>query len=437
MRWFANLPICTKLLISFGLMVALLALVTSIACLALTAMQKSQRDLYEHEFTIAVDLEELRSNQNATQAALLTMMLLRERAVQEAQHQEIKSRLQENAGIMQELLSADRQEQALLRRLEEFAAIRGAAQQVREMQTIPLVYAGKIDEVQGLFLGIQAKRDDKMRALADELVEAAKESAWTAIMQSERAAQRAVQISMVVSVLAQTFRDMVERLREVTREMREGVNVLASVASEILAAKTQVASGAAQTAAAVSETTITVEEVKQTAAVSSQKAKVVSESAGKAAQISQTGRKSVEEAIDSMRHTQDQMEAIAASIVRLSEQSQAIGEIIATVNDLADQFNLLAVNAAIEAAKAGEQGKGFAVVAQEVRSLAESAQAATQIAPSSQQQLVGMDQVAMAMENINQASAQNVGGTRQVETAAQGLRDLGQTLQQLVDQYKL
>jgi methyl-accepting chemotaxis protein len=195
-----------------------------------------------------------------------------------------------------------------------------------------------------------------------------------------------------------------------------------------------------------------------------------------------------------MKHIQGQMQSVAGSIVRLSEQSQAIGEIIATVTDLAEQSNLLAVNAAIEAAKAGEQGKGFAVVAQEVKSLAEqskqataqvrtiltdiqkamsaavmateqgskavdagvkqseeasqairmltesiaeSAQAVTQIAASSQQQSVGMDQVAMAMENIKQASTQNVAGTRQAETAAQNLRDLGQTLKQLVEQYKV
>jgi methyl-accepting chemotaxis protein len=194
-----------------------------------------------------------------------------------------------------------------------------------------------------------------------------------------------------------------------------------------------------------------------------------------------------------MKHIQDQMESVAASIVRLSEQSQAIGEIIATVSDLAEQSNLLAVNAAIEAAKAGEQGKGFAVVAQEVKglaeqskqataqvrailndiqkamsaavmateqgskavqagvqqsaeagqairmlaeSIAESAQAATQIAASSQQQLVGMDQVAGAMENIKQASAQNAAGMKQVETTAQNLRDLGQKLKQLVEQYR-
>src|SRR6185437_10071117 len=92
------------------------------------------------------------------------------------------------------------------------------------------------------------------------------------------------------------------------------------------------------------------------------------------------GRRAVEDSIDGMAQIRLQMELIAESIVRLSEQSQAIGEIIATVNDLAEQSNLLAVNASIEAAKAGEHGKGFAVVAQEVKSLAvQSRQATAQV----------------------------------------------------------
>jgi methyl-accepting chemotaxis protein len=195
-----------------------------------------------------------------------------------------------------------------------------------------------------------------------------------------------------------------------------------------------------------------------------------------------------------MHRIQEQMGSIADSIVRLSEQGQAIGEIIATVNDLAEQSNLLAVNAAVEAAKAGDQGKGFAVVAQEVKSLAtqskqataqvrtilgeiqkatsaavmateqgskavdsgvklsaqvrdtiaalsdsidESARAATQIAASAQQQMVGMDQVALAMQNIRQASAQNVAGTRQSESAAQSMQDLGLKLKALVGKYRI
>ncbi len=284
-----------------------------------------------------------------------------------------------------------------------------------------------------------------------------------------------------------------ENLRQVMLEVQESVNILAPATTEILSITGQVAAAASETATAVSETTTTVDEVKQTTIMSNQKAQYVAEIAQKTAQASEAGRKSVSESMEVMNRIRGQMESIAESIVRLSEQGQTIGEIIATVNDLAEQSNLLSVNAAIEAARAGEQGKGFAVVAQEVKSLAEqskqatgqvrailgdiqkatnsavmateqgnkaveagvaqskqagetislladsisaAAQASTQIAASSQQQLVGMDQIVVAMDNIKTASTQNVEGARQTESSAQNLNELGQKLKKLLEQYK-
>jgi methyl-accepting chemotaxis protein len=295
-------------------------------------------------------------------------------------------------------------------------------------------------------------------------------------------------------VLGQAFATMVTNLRGLTAELHEGINVLSASASQISTSTSQLAASASETATAVSETTTTVEEVRQTAHVASQKARLVADSSQRVASVSEAGRRSTEDTAAGIGRIQQQMESIAESMVRLSEQSQAVGQIVATVEDLAGQSKLLAVNASIEAAKAGEHGKGFAVVAQEVKSLAEqsrqataqvrsilgdiqhatsaavlateqgshavadgvrqsatagesiqalsgsvseAADAAVQIAASSQQQLVGVDQVAAAMESIKQASLQNVDSAKQLESAAYSIKLLGDRLKQLASGYRL
>lgn len=545
MKWFLDLSTRNKLLVGFGLMILFLSGVIGIAYRDIALIQESQHGLYEKEFASVVDLLQLRSDENGVRAALLSMMDAKSDNVRATWQKEIAQRSKEISRLIQRLQERHSDDPQVSPRLDELTAMREEFARTRDDRIIPLIYEGRVDEARMLSVGEQDQRYLKMRSIAEELGDQALEKVRTLMVESRQLGEQMLRMFISIGIVAllvalamvlhlnriiavplktfagianqvadgdlsvtapaedrsdevgelmRTFRGMVANLRRTTQDLHEGVGVLAAASSEILSTTTQVTSGASETASAVTETTATVEEVKQTAQLTSQKARYVSDSAQKAAQVSRAGRNSVEESIAGMHRIQEQMESIADSIVRLSEQSQAIGEIIATVNDLAEQSNVLAVNAAIEANKAGEHGKGFVIVAQEVKSLAEqskqataqvrailgdiqkatstavlateqghkaveagvqqsteagesirqladsineAAQAATQIAASSQQQMVGMDQVALAMENVKQASTQNVAGSKQVEVAAQDLHELGARLKQAAEQYRL
>jgi len=297
-----------------------------------------------------------------------------------------------------------------------------------------------------------------------------------------------------IGVMMHGFKDMLDTLRTQTSEMIEGASTLASSISQITATVSQMATSSTETSSSIAEITATVEEVRQTVQVSSQKANQVVEVASKASNVSDSGKQATDDTIQGIKRIKDEMEYIADSIVKLSEQTQSIGDIINAVNDLADQSNLLSVNASIEAAKAGEHGKGFAVVAQEVKSLAEqsknatndvtsilsdiqkatsaavmaterggktvedgvtlsaqagesigilaqnvteSSQSALQIASSTQEQLVGMDQLAEAMENIKLASTQNADGAKQLEDSVRNLDALAKKMKTISSKFRV
>ncbi len=286
------------------------------------------------------------------------------------------------------------------------------------------------------------------------------------------------------SVLS-TFEGAVEASSEEGSKTAQMIRTLSSVSSRIAEVAAQLSGSTNQALAAVSQTTATAEEVRQVSEQTTAKAKDISSEAKTVASVAKQGLAATEATIADMLKIREQMESIGECMERLNNQTKLIGEIISTVDDLAQQSNLLAVNASIEAAKAGEQGKGFGVVAQEVKKLSKQSKVATAhvrkilndvvgaggdaiiaaergsravdaghiqagdtgqvirtlttsisraseatelIAVSSQQQLIGMKQMVQAMDHIRLSSEQNSKFAVELEKYSRQLADVGNKL---------
>ncbi|MFV0624590.1 methyl-accepting chemotaxis protein [Sphingomonas sp. ac-8] len=291
-----------------------------------------------------------------------------------------------------------------------------------------------------------------------------------------------------------TLNSMVVGLRDMARQSRAATEDLNAAATEIRASTQEQAASVEEQLAAVQETAATVDEITHSGAQITLRAQEVIAAAQATAQTSDTGRTAVHDTARAMDAIREQAEAVASNIVALSEKTQTIGDIIATVNDVSERSHLLALNASIEAAAAGEQGRSFAIVAAEMKTLADQAKSATrnvrsilgdiqrginasvmlteeavkrvasgkertdasqsainelatrvqenvhtfqQIVASTNQQQIGIEQVTIALQNIRQASQQTAASTRQLDQAAGDLAQLSRTLVGLTERYRV
>lgn len=226
-----------------------------------------------------------------------------------------------------------------------------------------------------------------------------------------------------ITGLGNSIDRMASQMSQVISMIKDSSNRLAAASEELSASSAQIAQGVDKQSGDTAHVATAMEEMSATVVEIAKNSHRATESAIDARTIAANGGEVVSRATTAMQEVAESTSITADTIKKLGKSSEEIGTIVSVINDIAEQTNLLALNAAIEAARAGEQGRGFAVVADEVRNLAERTAKATK-------EINAM--ITSIQEETSRAVNAMDEGTLKVENGVRLANEAGTALKQIV-----